>query len=50
MLNDKTAGVLTSIDIGIEWIQNQTLLRVNQYRPPVNLLPSVTLHLFYLEP
>ena len=33
-LNGKAIGVLTSIDIGIEWIQNQTFLRLNQYHPP----------------
>ena len=50
MLNDKTAGLLTLVDNGIEWIQIQTFLHLNQYRPPVNLLPSLTMHLLYLEP
>ena len=48
--NGKVANVLTLINIGTEWFQNQTILRLNQYRPPVNWLPSLTLHLLYLEP
>ena len=49
-LNGKVANVLILTNIGIEWIQNQTFLHLNQYRPPVNLLPSLTLYLLYLEP
>ena len=50
MLNDKIAGVLTLIDIRKEWMENQTFLRINQDRPPVNLLPCFTLHLLFLAP
>ena len=33
MLNDKTAGVLTLVELGIEWIQNQTFLCLKHYLP-----------------
>ena len=35
MLNGKTVSVLTFLT-GLEWIQNQTLKRSNQYRPACN--------------
>ena len=31
-LDGEVANVLTLVDVGIEWIQNQTFMRLNEYR------------------
>ena len=49
VLNGKVANVLTFNNIGTEWIQNQVFLRLNQYRPPVISISSLTLHSLCLE-
>ena len=36
-LNGKLADVVTLNNIGVEWIQNQTFLRLNQHRPHCKL-------------
>ena len=36
-LDGEVANVLTLVDIGIEWIQNEIFMRLNEYRPPFKL-------------
>ena len=58
-LDGEVANVLTLVDIGIEWIQNQTFIRLNEYRPPfklatkyaivINVFPSKTCLVYITE-
>ena len=48
MLNDKAAGVLTLIDIGKRWLQNQIFLHLDQYRPPCKLSTKSDIACFFV--